>query len=58
MKKIFYLFLAVGAIVLAACTSVYEKPPVGIGTEYSELKKSPCACLELKKAPELPEWFS
>ena len=58
MKKIFYLFFIIGAIVLAACTSVYEKPPVGIGTEYSELKKSPCACLELKKAPELPEWFS
>ena len=58
MKKVLLLALIIGGVVLAACTSVYEKPPVGIGTEYSELKKSPCACLELKKAPEVPEWFS
>ena len=58
MQKIIYICLAVTAIVLAACGTIYEKAPVGIGTEYSELKKSPCACLELKKAPELPEWFS
>ena len=58
MRKVIYIILAIGVVVLAACGSVYEKPPVGIGTEYSELKKSPCACLELKKAPQLPEWFS
>ena len=58
MKKVFYIVLVLGAIVLAACGSVYEKPPVGIGAEYSELKKSPCACLEVKLAPGLPEWFS
>ena len=58
MQKIIYICLAVTAVVLAACGTIYEKPPVGIGTEYSELKKSPCACLELKKAPEVPEWFS
>ena len=58
MKKIFCILFLMGVLVLAACGSIYEKPPVGIGTEYSELKKSPCACLELKKAPELPEWFS
>ena len=58
MKKIVYVSLVLGAIVLGACGSVYEKAPVGIGPEYSELKKSPCACLELKKAPEVPEWFS
>ena len=58
MQKIYYIALVVGAVVLAACGSIYEKAPVGIGTEYSELKKSPCACLELKKAPEVPEWFS
>ena len=45
-------------VVLTACGSIYEKEPVGIGTDYSELKKSPCACLELELAPELPEWFS
>ena len=58
MKKILIALFAVGAIVLAACGSVYEKEPVGIGPDYAELKKSPCACLQLKKAPALPVWFS
>lgn len=58
MKKLIYIGLGCLGIVLMACGSIYEKPPVGIGVEYSELKKSPCACLELKKAPEVPEWFS
>ena len=58
MKNIIYISLAFMAVVLVACGTIYEKAPVGIGTEYSELKKSPCACLELKKAPEVPEWFS
>jgi len=58
MQKIVYTCLALAAIILGACGTIYEKAPVGIGTEYSELKKSPCACLELKKAPEVPEWFS
>ena len=59
MKKV-WLFLSIIAIVavLAACGSIYEQPPVGIGTDYSELKKSPCACLEVELAPGLPEWFS
>ncbi|MBQ3695693.1 MAG: hypothetical protein II938_01820 [Alphaproteobacteria bacterium] len=57
-KKMLYILLSCVGIVLAACGTIYEKAPVGIGTEYSELKKSPCACLELKKAPEVPEWFS
>lgn len=59
MKKHLLLLGVLGLLVLAAaCGSVYEKEPVGIGPDYSELKKSPCACLELKKAPQLPEWFS
>ena len=58
MKRIIYISLACLVVVLAACGSIYEKQPVGIGPEYSELKKSPCACLELKKAPQLPECFS
>ena len=58
MQKIIYISLVLGGVFLAACGSIYEKAPVGIGVEYSELKKSPCACLELKKAPEVPEWFS
>ena len=58
MNKINYLILVCTVVILAACGTIYEKTPVGIGTEYSELKKSPCACLELQKSPELPEWFS
>ena len=58
MKKIILVLLILSAVILGACNSLYEKEPVGIGTDYSELKKSPCACLELKKAPELPEWLT
>ena len=57
MKKLSFFLLLLVAVIVAACGSIYEKEPVGIGTDYSELKKSPCACLELKKAPELPEWL-
>ncbi len=58
MTKFLVALLGVSALILAACGSVYEKEPVGIGPDWSELKKSPCACLELEKAPELPAWFS
>ena len=57
MKKIVLVLFVLTAFVLMACGSIYEQEPVGIGKDYSELKKSPCACLELKKAPELPEWL-
>ena len=57
MKKIILALFVVTAFILGACGSLYEKEPVGIGRDYSELKKSPCACLELKKAPELPAWL-
>ncbi len=61
MKKIIYIALLVVALIVIAlivvgCGSIYENPPVGIGREFSELKKSPCACLELKKA-SLPAWL-
>lgn len=58
MKK-YFLTLAILSLValIAACGSVYEKEPVGIGADYSELKKSPCACLQIEKAPALPSWF-
>ncbi|MBR6412466.1 MAG: hypothetical protein IKS41_04830 [Alphaproteobacteria bacterium] len=59
MKKIIIALVAIGAVVLAACgETIYEKEPVGIGPAWEELKKSPCACLKLEKAPELPAWFS
>ena len=58
IKMIYFVAVALIVGMIAACDSIYEKEPVGIGTEYSELKKSPCACLELEMVPELPEWFS
>ncbi len=58
MKKHIVLLVLLGVFVLAACGSVYEKEPVGIGPDYSELKQSPCACLKLEKAPQLPAFFS
>ena len=57
MKKMLFVLIAVLSLFLMACGSIYEQEPVGIGRDYSELKKSPCACLELKKAPQLPEWM-
>ncbi len=59
MKKRLVLLALLGVFVFAvACGSVYEKEPVGIGPDYSELKKSPCACMPLKTTSTLPEWLS
>ena len=58
MKKYLFLLGIAGIFSLVACGSVYEKETVGIGPDYSELKKSPCACVKLDNVPELPEWFS
>ena len=58
MKNILVFSMLVLAAVLMACGSLYEKEPVGIGIDYSELKRSPCACLEVELMPELPEYFS
>ena len=57
MRKILFVLLVFSGLALMACGTLYEQEPVGIGKDYSELKKSPCACLELKKAPKLPEWM-
>ncbi len=58
MKKLLYLGVVIGVLaILGACGSIYENSPVGIGREYSELKKSPCACLELKKTEKLPDFL-
>lgn len=43
---------------LNACGSIYEKEPVGIGPDISELKRSPCACMLLKLPSNLPDWMS
>lgn len=59
MKNILiFAVIATVAFLFAACGSIYEKEPVGIGIDYSELKKSPCACLEVELLPNLPENFS
>ena len=58
MKKLLIALFGIGTLVLVACGTVDEKEPVGIGPDWSELKKSPCACLQLEKAPALPAWFS
>jgi len=44
-----YRFLLVGAVVLflSACGSTKVPEPIGIGSDTDELKKSPCACIEL-----------
>jgi hypothetical protein len=44
-----YRFLLVGAVVLflSACGSSKVPEPVGIGSDTDELKKSPCACIEI-----------
>lgn len=55
MKKLICFSIILIALIVGACNSIYEDGPVGIGREYSELKKSPCACLELKKTAELPQ---
>ena len=58
MKNILIFSVLVLVAFLMACGSLYEQEPVGIGTDYSELKRSPCACLEVELMPDLPEWFS
>lgn len=55
MKKLYMLLLFLCVAVLVACGSIYEKETVGIGTDYSELKKSPCACLKIDYVPQMPQ---
>lgn len=52
----FSAFLA-GVLVLSSCASEYQAQPRSIGTDPSELKRSPCACLQVITEPGLPEWF-
>ena len=58
MKNILVFCVLILIVFLMACGSLYEKEPVGIGIDYSELKRSPCACMEVELLPDLPEWFS
>ncbi|MGN1078771.1 MAG: hypothetical protein ACI4TE_01200 [Alphaproteobacteria bacterium] len=52
------VFIITLCAVLNACGSIYEKEPVGIGKDISELKRSPCACMLLKLPADLPEWIT
>lgn len=38
--------LFAAGVLLAGCTTT-TTPPVGIGTGVNELKRSPCACIEI-----------
>ncbi len=58
MKKFWQTaFIIALCTFLNACGSIYEKEPVGIGRDLSELKRSPCACMLLKLPAELPDWI-
>lgn len=56
-KFLSLLMVLAGGFLLASCASEYQPQPRGIGTDPSELKRSPCACLEVETLPGLPEWF-
>lgn len=46
MNKRLFL-MAFVALTLSACGSTTVPEPVGIGSDIDELKKSPCACIEI-----------
>ena len=58
MKMIKQVFFVIGLCVSLNACSIYEKEPVGIGPDISELKRSPCACMLLKLPADLPDWLS
>ncbi len=51
------LLISALTMTLSACGSIYEKEPVGVGKDISELKRSPCACMMLKLPAGLPDWM-
>ena len=57
LKKV---IIAMALLMLPSCGifgSYYEAEPVGVGKGVDELKRSPCACMELDLPKDLPEWF-
>lgn len=52
------LIITACAVLNACAGSIYEKEPVGIGRDISELKRSPCACMLLKLPANLPDWMT
>lgn len=58
-KNLLKVFYIIGFTALAAaCGSIYESEPVGIGSDISELKRSPCACMLLKLPENIPDWMT
>jgi len=57
VKVLSFSALLAGALVLSSCASEYQAQPRGIGKDPSELKRSPCACLQVITEPGLPEWL-
>jgi hypothetical protein len=48
MRRPARIALALAAVLgMTACSSVHQKPPVGIGPGINELQRSPCACIEI-----------
>ena len=51
------IFLFITVLLLSACGSIYQVEPIGIDKHEEALKKSPCACLEVKMLRELPDFM-
>ncbi|MBO4644723.1 MAG: hypothetical protein J5716_08985 [Alphaproteobacteria bacterium] len=58
MKRVKQAIFMIGLCAVLGACSIYEKEPVGIGSDISELKRSPCACMLLKLPSDLPDWLS
>lgn len=53
MKKLF--LISMFALALSGCGSTTVPEPIGIGSDVDELKKSPCACIEIPQ--NYNEWM-
>ena len=51
-------FFLIGLVLflLNGCGSIYQISPIGIDEHEEALKKSPCACLEVKTIRDLPDF--
>ncbi len=49
--------LLLSSMILSSCASEWEAEPIGIGSDPSELKRSPCACMPLDFERAIPDWM-
>lgn len=56
-SRVLSVGLLLAMLVLSGCSSIMEMLPVGQGPGPDELKKSPCACVELPQAPIPSAWL-